>query len=198
MVFSKITKEEIIQLPLCEYKGEILIVNSKEKVIQAVEELMTFSMLGFDTEKKPAFSKGEYYPPAWLQLATDQKVFLFRIKGQLDKELIDLLESPKTQKVGVAIRDDIKDLQKLTPFNPDGFVDLGDIARKLGIENFGLRNLAGRILNIRISKKEQRSNWGKDNLTPEQKMYAAIDAWVGLKIYEKLQIAGYLNTLGTL
>jgi ribonuclease D len=167
-------------------------------LLRCVEELMQFSLLGFDTEKKPSFSKGEYYPPAWMQLATDNKVFLIRIKEKLDPELVVLLENPTVQKVGVAIRDDIKELQKLTPFNAGGFIDLGDLAKKLGIENFGLRNLAGRILDVRISKKEQRSNWGRDHLTPEQKMYAAIDAWVGLKIYEKLQVAGYLNTQGTL
>ncbi|HYG39567.1 MAG TPA: 3'-5' exonuclease [Cytophagales bacterium] len=198
MVFTKISKEEILQLPLIQYQGEIIVVNSPKDLEQCIDELEKFTLIGFDTEKKPAFNKGEYYPPAWMQLGTENKVYLIRIREKLDPKLVSFLENPLIQKVGVAIRDDIKDLQKLTPFNAEGFIDLGDIARKLGIENYGLRNLAGRILNRRLSKKEQRSNWGKDHLTPEQKMYAAVDAWAGLKIYEQLQVAGYLNTQGTL
>ena len=195
MVFTKITKEEIIQLPLCKYEGEIIVVNSESKIERCFEELSSYNTVGFDTEKKPAFNKGEYYPPAWMQLGTESKVFLVRIGKTLERPLIDFLANDAIKKVGVAIRDDIKELQKLTSFEAQGFIDLGDIARSLGIENYGLRNLAGRILNIRISKREQRSNWGRDHLTPEQKMYAAIDAWASLKIYEKLHTAGYLNSV---
>lgn len=197
MLFNKISKEEIIQLPLCQYKGEIIVVNDLKQLESCVEEIHNFKRVGFDTEKKPAFVKGEYYPPSWVQLALEEKVFLVRLKNKLEEGLISILSNSDIEKVGVAIRDDIKELQRLTYFREAAFIDLGDIARKLGIQNYGLRNLAGCILNVRISKKEQRSNWGRDHLTPEQKMYAAIDAWASLKIYEKLENDGYLNIPST-
>ena len=101
--------------------------------------------------------------------------------------------SSESQKVGVAIRDDIKGLQQLGSFIPQGFVELSQLARQLGIVTCGLRNLAGIFLNVRISKKAQLGNWEQEELTESQQNYAATDAWISREIYGFLDQGGWLQ-----
>jgi ribonuclease D len=86
----------------------------------------------------------------------------------------------------VAIRDDIKALQKLSHFNPAGFIELQNYAQKAGIKNIGLKKLCAIVCGYRISKSQQLSNWDSDELTDQQLIYAATDAWVSLQIHQKL------------
>ena len=125
-------------------------------------------------------------------MATRETVYLIRLNHLgFPEELRDLLASPESQKVGVAIRDDIKGLQQLGSFIPQGFVELSQLARQLGIVTCGLRNLAGIFLNVRISKKAQLSNWEQEELTESQQNYAATDAWISREIYGFLDQVGY-------
>ena len=121
-----------------------------------------------------------------LQLSTPEQAYLFRINEIVfGGPLADLLANPDIVKVGVAIRDDIKALKKLCPFEDKGFVELADLARDHKIESLGLRSMAGLLLGFRISKKAKLSNWAQSKLTSAQIFYAATDAWVGVKLYEK-------------
>jgi ribonuclease D len=90
----------------------------------------------------------------------------------------------------VAVRDDIKALQRLLPFLPAGFVDLGTCARSAGLETSGLRSLAANLLDARISKNAQCSNWGSKNLTQQQIRYAATDAWISRELYTCMRDLG--------
>jgi ribonuclease D len=87
----------------------------------------------------------------------------------------------------VAIRDDIKGLQKISHFNPSGFIELATLSDKAGISHNGLRGLAATILGGKMSKKAKLTNWQSKTLNPEQIVYAATDAWVGREIYLKLK-----------
>lgn len=188
---KSITKEELSDLALGHFDGEIHVIDSHEKLTAAIEYLNDYPVLGFDTETRPTFKKGQINKVALLQLSTLDNAFLFRINTiGLPKELANLLSSDKIEKVGAAIHDDIKILQNITPFKPSGFVELQELVKSFGIENFGLKKLAGLVLGFRISKSQQLSNWEAPKLTSSQKRYAATDAWVSLKIYYKLlQIA---------
>jgi ribonuclease D len=66
-------------------------------------------------------------------------------------------------------------------------VELQDMALKLGIKDFSLKKLSAIVLGYRISKSQQISNWEADDLSDQQLVYAATDAYVSLKIYEKLR-----------
>lgn len=185
MFKESITKEELVDLPLKWFEGEIIIVETKEALLKAVEVLSKQAVIGFDTETKPAFKKGIFNKVALLQLSTENQAFLIRInKIGFSKKLCDILANPEIIKPGVAIRDDIKGLQELRKFKPGGFVELQDSAKDLGIQNFSLKKLTAITCGFRISKGAQLSNWEADEFTEKQKIYAATDAWTGLKIYE--------------
>jgi ribonuclease D len=182
-----ISKEELSELELGRFEGDIHLVDSHDQLATAIDYLKNYSVLGFDTETRPSFKKGQINKVALLQLSTKDIAFLFRINSiGLPQELVNLLSSDSIEKVGVAIRDDIKILQNITPFHPNGFVELQEYVKEFGIENFGLKKLAGLLLGFRISKAQRLSNWEAAELTPSQQRYAATDAWVSLKIYDKL------------
>lgn len=180
-----ITKEELDQLPLMGFDGEIIVITQKREVRKAVQYLSKHAFIGFDTETRPSFKKGQINNVALLQLSTENRAYLFRLNHfELPKSLLKLLANPKIVKAGVAIRDDIKTLQCNHPFEPAGFVELQDEAKNIGINNFSLKKLAGIVLNGKISKAQQLSNWEAPELSEAQLRYAATDAWISYKIYE--------------
>jgi ribonuclease D len=188
---KSITKEEINDLPLYEFKGKIEIVDRPEALLPALAHLAGANALGFDTETRPSFAKNEFHPTCLLQLATQDYACLIRLnKIGLPKELTDLLANPGILKVGVGIRDDLVGLRKLRDFTPEGFVDFADLAKKQGIESLGLRGLAAIVLEKRLSKAAKVTNWERSPLTDPQILYAACDAAVGLEIYEILSSRG--------
>jgi ribonuclease D len=185
MFKESITKEELVDLPLKWFEGEIIVVDTKEKLKSAVDVLSKAAIVGFDTETKPAFKKGVFNHVALLQLSTKTKAFLFRLNQiGLPREICKILADPNIIKPGVAIHDDIKGLRLIRKFNPGGFVELQDSAKELGIQNFSLKKLTAIACGFRISKGQQLTNWEADALTEKQQIYAATDAWTSLEIYE--------------
>jgi len=185
---ERISKEEINELPVRSFPGKIRLIQTKEALDRALGALRRETILGFDTETKPTFTKGVTHLPSLLQLATGKSVFLIRL-NHFDnlKKLTPILSNPNCFKVGVAVKDDIIGLQKLENFQPKGFVDIGQLARKLGMLTTGLRSLTAIFLKFRITKKAQVSNWARKELSESQIQYAATDAWVSRKIFLKMR-----------
>lgn len=187
MFKESISVEELVELPLKSFDGDIVLVETMQMVRVAVKYLTQFGVLGFDTETKPSFQKGQIHKVALLQLATDERAFLFRTqKIGIPEELRQIFSHQGIKKAGVAIRDDIKGLQKLAPFRPAGFVELQNHAQDAGIQNIGLKKLCAIVCGFRISKSQQLSNWEAEELTDQQMIYAATDAYASLKIYQRL------------
>ncbi|MEA2115805.1 MAG: 3'-5' exonuclease [Thermodesulfobacteriota bacterium] len=183
----RMTKEEINNCPIRKWNGPVHIIRSSERMTHAVEHLRREAILGFDTETRPAFKKGQKYLPSLLQLAGENSVYLFQLKHLgLQEPLIKILADPAVIKAGVSLAHDLRELKKLTLFTQAGFVGLGKMSKEKGIQNHGLRGLAAVVLGLRISKSAQTTNWAKDELTQSQIRYAATDAWVGRELYLKL------------
>src|SRR5690606_29153311 len=107
-----ITAEEINLLPLQAYEGKVQVITEEKNLASVVSEIEKYKVVGFDTETRPSFKKGQVYQVALLQLAIPNKVFLIRtLHTGITPEIISILENPSILKVGVAIRDDIKGLQ---------------------------------------------------------------------------------------
>lgn len=182
-----ISKEELAQLPKAAYHGKIVVVRDKETLDTWLPKLQSEPVVGFDTETKPTFRKGEVNGIALLQLATSDVALLVKVKEVgLPKNLIDFLKNPNILKIGAAIHDDIKLLKKIKRFTPGGFIDLQTIVPKYGITSVSVRKMSGIVLDLMVSKSQQLSNWDLPNLSEAQQQYAATDAWVCQQIYLKL------------
>ena len=192
---TNITNEELNQLPLGAYDGEVVVITDPKQVAKAIHEITKFDRLGFDTETKPVFVRGHYNKVAILQLATPEKVYLFRLNSTgLTAEMKGLFENEDILKIGVAIRDDIKALQHLQNFHAKGFLELTMLTKAAGFEVEGVKKLTALILGIRISKSAQTSNWEAPKLDEKQISYAATDAWVCLRMYEALRVQVWEET----
>lgn len=182
-----ITKQELAELEKVNFEGEIYVIDHPAEVDNAVAYLSTKSALGFDTETKPAFKRGQVNNVALLQLATEDECFLFRLnKIGYPESLEKLLCNESVKKIGLSLRDDFAALRKRTGKKPQNFIDLQLFVDKFGIEDNSLQKIYAIIFGKKISKSQRLSNWEAAELTPAQQSYAAIDAWACLKIYNYL------------
>lgn len=189
MIKREITKEEVNELKSGSFEGKIVVVEEVQAAREICDEILREeTLLGFDTETRPTFKKGEKkHEPALIQMARADMVYLFRInKTGLIQPLIEVLKEKKIIKAGLAISRDLEELQELSYFEPGGFVDLNQFAAEKGFKSIGVRRLTAMLLGFRVSKRQQTSNWEAEELTKAQIRYAATDAWVCRKIYLKL------------
>ena len=182
-----ITEDEMNALPLRQFEGKITIVEEPKHVLFVMEYLSKFKAVGFDTETKPAFTKGTINKVALVQISTNDSAFLFRInKMGVPSAIVEFLQNKNITKVGLAVRDDLRALRSLRPFEPHGFVELQQLAKEKGYQDASLKKLAASVCEFRISKRQRLTNWEAPVLTPSQQIYAATDAWVTLQIFNKL------------
>ena len=189
MFKESVTPQEIEKLEYASFPGKIYVIDSVgAEYNRAIAYLRSQKVIGFDTETRPTFTPSQpRYGVALLQLSGPDKAFLFRVNCMgMHRRLCNLLASDKVLKVGAAIHDDIKGLQRLRDYVPAGFVDLQKIVCEWGIRDKSVKKMAAIIMGIRISKSQQLSNWEAEKLSDAQALYAATDAWVCREMYLRL------------
>ena len=189
MYIETITPAELEKLEYASFPGKIHVIDSVGADFnRAIAYLRSQKIIGFDTETRPCFTQNQpRYGVALLQLSGPEKAFLFRVnKIGMHRRLCNLLANPKILKIGAAVHDDIRGLQKLRDFKAAGFVDLQKIVWEWGIRDKAVKKMSAIILGYRISKTQQLSNWEADVLSEQQCKYAATDAWVCREMYLKL------------
>lgn len=187
---ESISVEEIEQLELATFDGPIIVVDKiNEDYAEAVDYLSAQSVLGFDTETKPCFQPLQpRNQMALLQLSGPDKAYLFRLHSVgLPKPVAAILANHNIVKVGAAVRDDIRGLQKYLKFTAKNFVDLQIIGQDYGIKDKSVKKMAAIIMGVKVSKAQQLSNWEAPVLSGPQLKYAAIDAWICREMYLKLK-----------
>lgn len=184
---DKISNEQTALLPAVEFRGEIRIVEHERDIAAACKTLAEQPVIGFDTETRPSFRPGVTFRVSLLQLSTPTVCYLFRLnKIPLAKPILQLLEDRRVLKIGADVAGDLRSLRQIRHFRDGGFVDLQGIAPEWGIGEKSLRKLSAIVLGQRVSKAQRLSNWEATTLTDKQQLYAATDAWVCTRIYEKL------------
>ena len=184
---DKISNEQTALLPAIEFGGEIRIIDNERDIAAACKRLAEEPVIGFDTETRPSFRPGVTFRVSLLQLSTPTVCFLFRLNRiPLGRPILRLLEDPKIRKIGADVAGDLRSLRQIRHFRDAGFVDLQAIAPQWGIEEKSLRKLSAIVLGQRVSKAQRLSNWEAATLTDKQQLYAATDAWVCIRIYERL------------
>lgn len=187
MYKPKITKEEVNQMPVVAFDGKITLVDDVSKVQAAIEELRRSEVVGIDTETKPSFTRGMHHKVSLVQISTTEHCFLFRLnKIPFPQELADYLADENIKKIGLALRDDFNGLIRQRHFKPANFVDLQSIVRNYGILELGLQKVFAVVFGRKISKAQRLTNWENAELTEQQQIYAATDAWASLLIYLQL------------
>jgi len=188
LIYNKVDKTMITHLKRVEFYGKIHVVTSADEAERAVDFLLSQPLLGFDTETRPAFVKGVNYKCSLLQVSTRTDSFLFRLNTiGLCPAVVRLLGDEEVTKVGLAWNNDILSLKRLGSFKPGRFIDLQDMVRELGIEDQSLVKIYANLFGERISKAERLSNWERGELKESQQLYAAIDAWACVRIYNEVQ-----------
>jgi hypothetical protein len=184
---STITNEQTAELNSAHFDGEIVVVTREGQIEEAYKDLATAKIIGFDTETRPSFKAGVTNKVSLLQLSTHKRCYLIRLcRTKLHPLILKILSNAQIKKIGADVAGDIRSLHALRNFKERGFIDLQQIAQYWGIEEKSLRKLSAIVLGQRVSKAQRLSNWEAGNLTPQQQMYAATDAWVCISIYEKL------------
>lgn len=194
MFLETISNEDLEKLELASFPGKIIVIDSVGAGFnKAVTYLRSQKIIGFDTETRPCFTPDQpRCGVALLQLSGPEKAYLFRIKSiGMHRRLCSLMSDEKVVKVGAAIHDDIRGLQKYREFVPKSFVDLQRVVSEFGIKDKSVKKMTAIILGFRISKSQQLSNWEAETLSEAQEKYAATDAWVCREMYIRLLKAGY-------
>jgi len=191
---KSITREALNELPVQRYEGPIHFVDTPALLHAARTDILAERALGFDTETRPAFRKGESYLPSIVQVATANGVHIFPLRYTDTHGLLaEMLAAPSIAKIGVSLAFDLRTLKQVFPFHERHIVDLGIIAKRHGYEQTGVRNLAGLLLGYRVPKGAKTTNWAALHLTAAQIAYAATDAWVCRELYIKYETTGLID-----
>jgi len=188
-----ISRDDLASLPIRRYEGAVCLVTTPSERERALADIRQENVVGFDTETRPSFRKGESHLPCLVQAATAQAVYLFQL-SRLDvfPALVELLAKRDTVKAGVGLAHDLRQLKLVFPFTVNNVLDLGVAARRRGLGQTGVRNLAGILLGFRIPKGNRTSNWAAPHLSPAQITYAATDAWASRELYLRFESLGLL------
>lgn len=186
-MISTITKEEIALLPIATFPGRIIVIQTEAEAEKAVSYLEKQSLLGFDTETRPSFKKGQSRMISLMQLSTEDTCFLFRLNLLNIPDCLKLLiTTSEIKKIGLSLKDDFSALRKRMDLEPKNFVELQTFVKKFGIADNGLQRIYAILFAEKISKSQRLSNWEADILSDAQQKYASLDAWACLRIYNKL------------
>jgi RNA polymerase sigma factor for flagellar operon FliA len=186
------SRAELGQTELPVYAGipldRISLVVSESLAEEALAALIAADAIGFDTESKPTFLKGEVSTgPHLVQLATDSKAYLFPVAPRYDtRALKAVLESPKVLKIGFGLGNDHSVLKSRLDIAASNVLDLGEVLRGPGHRGtVGAKVAVAHFFGQKLqkSKKIGTSNWSNVHLSERQLLYAANDAHVALMLY---------------
>jgi RNA polymerase sigma factor for flagellar operon FliA len=166
---------------------DVRIVKTDRDTAEALAVLLRADVLGFDTESKPTFLKGEVSTgPHLVQLATDEAAYLFQIGAVPAVELLKaVLESEAILKVGFGLSDDVKRLRAKLGIDARHVLDLSTALRRGERNTLGAKTAVARYFGQRLQKSKRitTTNWALPRLSEKQILYAADDAHVALRIY---------------
>ena len=186
-----VSREEVNALPIRRYQGAVHVIAAPSELAPAMDDILEETLVGFDTETRPAFRPGESYPPSLAQVATARAVYLFQVqRPDIAAAVARMLGEEHIVKAGVGLADDLKSLKKVVAFHEKSIADLGALAQRHGLKQSGVRNLAGLFLGFRIPKGTKTSNWSRHKLSEQQIVYAATDAWACRELYLKFRELG--------
>ena len=170
--------------------ADVVLVKSERDAAAALAALSQADVIGFDTESKPTFAKGEESTgPHLVQLATDDRAWLVQVGPSLSEHLRDMLravlEAPGILKVGFGLGDDIRRLRSKLGIETNNVIDLSTALRRGERNALGAKTAVARFFGQQLQKSKRitTTNWAQPRLSEKQILYAADDAHVALRVY---------------
>lgn len=199
----------IADVPFIEYKGEIHYYTDMRDMAFACDQLFQWIEstsvndhpvvpIAFDLEWPFSFQTGPGRT-ALMQLCVETNVcYLFQLSclKKLPAAMLLLLNHPRVQLHGVNVKNDFRKLARDFPeTNADRLiekcVDLGAWYNRIhgscGV--WSMERLVLQVCRLRVdkNKKVRMSKWHVLPLSDDQKMYAAVDVYIGQEMYLKLK-----------
>ena len=111
--------------------SSVTLVVSEKRASEALDALMASDAIGFDSESKPTFLKGEVSTgPHLVQLSTEARAYLFPVSRVHGTEALKaILESAKVLKVGFGLGNDKSALKLRLGITLNNVLDLGEVLR---------------------------------------------------------------------
>jgi ribonuclease D len=199
---ANVSPQIAAEIELPPYQGiaiaDVVLADTPEAAAGACRELAGHAVLGFDTEAKPTFAKGEVSTgPHLIQLATEQRVWLFPVRPGMEYgALKPILESPQILKVGFGLVSDLAQLRARLGIEAQGILDLSRaLPSEKPKQTMGAKTAVARYLGRRLQKSKHitTSNWAHPRLTERQMLYAADDAQAALRVYRAALAEGHLQ-----
>ncbi len=173
--------------------AHIHVPTTKGEFASAAAAIKAAGIVGFDTESKPTFVTGHVSEgPHVVQFALHDKAYLFqphRAEGL--PFLVELLHSDELLKVGFGLKSDRGHIFRKLGVKFGGVVDLNTVFSVAGYQKeMGVRNAVGLVFMQRFAKSRKitTTDWSQPELTPQQMLYAANDAYAALKVLEALDL----------
>jgi ribonuclease D len=185
-------KDEIAALPPFERLPleRIVLVATGAQAAQAALELGAARVLGFDTESKPTFAKGEVSDgPHVVQLATPERAWVFQLHDPACRDELAALLALPVPKVGFGLGDDLRRIRVKLGVEPGAVVDLNHVFRARGYrKDIGVKAAVAIVFGRRFAKsgRASTSNWAARQLAANQLLYAANDAWAAVRVFDAL------------
>ncbi len=150
-------------------------INEQSSVDEAADKLSEATQLSVDLEfDKNRFRYG--FNLCLIQIFDGTDTFLIDpIQNELDlSEIFKLFEKPDLPKIVFSFGEDLRLLHSLGCF-PKGLYDLQIASALLNYSPSSLATLLDEVLDIKLSKTYQQSNWYSRPLTDAQIKYAVLD-----------------------
>ncbi len=153
----------------------------------ATSDLLCCRFVGFDTESRPTFNKGEKSAgPHIVQLTTLEHAYIFQLfREESHRFLTEIIESTSTVKVGFGLSSDKSHLRRRLGVEPKAILDMDKVFRQKGYrKELGIKAAVAILFKQKFqkSKSATMSNWGAGELKDNQLLYAANDAYAALKV----------------
>ncbi|EDO08598.2 3'-5' exonuclease domain containing protein [Babesia bovis T2Bo] len=185
------------ELKPAQFSGRIVLIDSEnaEHYQDSAAALLSTKCVGFDLEYVPDYYASIHRQsfdrtrPAVIQIASNDicLVYLMYKIGHLPSSVSHILSDPDILKISHGAPSDMRLMYRHFGVRSRSFVDLQSVCEELQLRPCSLKSVVQRVLGLRLSKKQQCSNWEAAELSQQQIKYAATDAWVTLAAFLKLK-----------
>jgi ribonuclease D len=166
--------------------SDVIMVTDAESLAQAIDIWTAAGIIGVDTEANSFFAYHERL--CLMQVSTDRQDWIIDpfALGDDMQLMSPLLSNPDIIKIFHAAEFDLMIIKKDMGVEVKGIFDTQVAMTFLRHQKTGLAALIESYYGIKLSKDEQRSNWGERPLSDKQIAYARIDTHFLVDVYGKL------------